>query len=719
MGAAKILNQLTDGAIVLDQENRFAWMNSQAAAMLKQPQLELIGQPSFEICADLFGLEFCRACQQVQQQHPSMQLQIWSQQLERWFDVRMASVPEGLLVIFHDISAYKQRETSLQQAFSALESRFAQKIQQLNQTKVSLMSESLERQRAQAALCATDAKLATILETITDGLCAIDTDWRFSYVNRRAEQLLQRDQDELLGKPLWEVYSRTSGMDFYRKCHEVVEAQMPAQFEGFVEDLDRWFQYSFYPSAEGFLIYFQDITIRKQVEFEYQQLLEREKAARHQAEVAEQNCRFLSELSRVLATSLDYQTTFNTIAHAIVPYLADYCIVQKLDSRGVFCPVVATHRDPQKQPFVESLAQQYDRVAQTSTSLTAQVMRSQEPILIPAVSRSLLQSITQDEGMMAIGRALQPVSIMVLPLQARGRLIGVLMLVSSVSGRHYTEDDLILASDVAHRVAMAIDNTELYQRSQEVSYLKDAFLNNLSHELRTPLHAINGWAQMLNRQTPSENRYRTGVETIERKSQELQLLIYDLLDFSRMMRGKLHLKPTSIDLIQITQEVVTSFQVALERKHIGFDVILNGNRINHEWMDNLDILTEHRELFQIWADSNRMRQVIWHLLSNAIKFTPNHGTVTIQLLSKPESSIAHVIVEDSGIGIKPSFLPFVFESFRQADGSSTRAHGGVGLGLSLVRSLVELHGGTIEVASPGEGQGTIVAIQLPKSKPED
>jgi PAS domain S-box-containing protein len=719
MSETTILNQLADGAIVFDPERRFAWLNSQAAIMLGQSQAALIGTPSFEVCADVFGLEFCRACQQVNLQDTLLQLQVWSQRLERWFDVQLVAMSDGLLVTFHDISRYKQRETDFQQAFSALETQFVQNAERLKQTKLSLMRESLERQRAQAALSATNAKLVTILETITDGVCAIDANWRFSYVNRRAEQLLQRDQDELLGKPLWEVYAQTSGTEFYQKCHECVNTQTPIQFEGFVERLNCWFQYNLYPSTEGFSLYFQDITIRKQAEFECQRLLEQEQSARHQAEAAEQRCSFLSELSRVLATSLDYQTTFNTIAHSIVPFLADYCLLQKLDPRGVFHPVVAIHRDPQKQTLVETLAQRYPDVAQRSTSLTAQAMRSQQPILISELSDATLQSITQDEQLLAIGRALQPVSTMLLPLWARGRIVGILLFVSSDSGRQYTQDDLKFANDIADRVAMAIDNTELYQRSQETSRLKDEFLNNLSHELRTPLHAINGWAQMLNRYTPGESRYRIGVETITRKAQELQTLIYDLLDLSRMIRGKLHLKPTSIDLIQITRNVISSFQIALEKKQLHLELIVNGNKINNDTVRDFEILTQHWEAFQVWADADRMRQIMWHILSNAIKFTPNQGTVRVKLLSEPEASIVEIVVEDSGKGIHPNFLPYVFECFRQGDGSTTRAHGGLGLGLSLVQYLVELHGGTINVSSPGEGQGTIVTLQLPKNKPEE
>jgi PAS domain S-box-containing protein len=229
--------------------------------------------------------------------------------------------------------------------------------------------------------------------------------------------------------------------------------------------------------------------------------------------------------------------------------------------------------------------------------------------------------------------------------------------------------------------------------AERVSLLKDEFLATLSHELRTPLSAILGWAQLLKTGKMSEDKVREGLAIIERNARVQTQLIEDLLDMSRVISGKLRLDVQSVDLQDVVRAAVESVRHSADAKDIRLHVVL-------------DPLTG-----PVRGDPNRLQQCFWNLLSNAIKFTPKGGKVSVAL--EPVNSHVEVCIIDSGQGIKPEFLPHVFERFRQADGSTTRSHGGLGLGLSIVKHLVELHGGMIRAKSPGEGQGATFCIELP------
>jgi PAS domain S-box-containing protein len=232
-------------------------------------------------------------------------------------------------------------------------------------------------------------------------------------------------------------------------------------------------------------------------------------------------------------------------------------------------------------------------------------------------------------------------------------------------------------------------------QAEEASRLKDEFLATVSHELRTPLNAILGWSQMLTSGNFAPDQASHAIKTIYRNAKTQAQLIEDILDVSRIITGKLRVNPEPIFLAPVIQNVVESLRPSIEAKnvslHIGLD--FESRKVN--------------------ADPDRLQQVVWNLLSNAIKFTPE-GQITVKLESG--ESETKIIVSDTGKGISPEFLPFVFERFRQADGSTTRKHGGLGLGLAIVRSIVELHGGSVKVESEGEGKGATFTVRLPSSK---
>ena len=274
-----------------------------------------------------------------------------------------------------------------------------------------------------------------------------------------------------------------------------------------------------------------------------------------------------------------------------------------------------------------------------------------------------------------------------------GRLIGYAKLTRDLTERRRTEA-IEMASQEREEVLDAERNARM--SAQRATRMKDEFLATLSHELRTPLSAILGWTQILLRGHvgPGVDLQR-GVEVIERNARAQMQLIDDLLDLSRIMTGKLRLDLQQVPIIDVVQAAVDSAGPAAAAKEIRLSQLLDPSRA------------------VVNGDAGRLQQVVWNLLTNAIKFTPRGGQVQV-VLQRVNSHI-ELIVADNGIGIPAEFLPHVFDRFSQYDGSATRAHGGLGLGLAICRQLVELHGGTIRAASPGEGKGATFSVDLPVS----
>jgi signal transduction histidine kinase len=243
------------------------------------------------------------------------------------------------------------------------------------------------------------------------------------------------------------------------------------------------------------------------------------------------------------------------------------------------------------------------------------------------------------------------------------------------------------------RARLLVLEQEARKQAEEANRLKDEFLATLSHELRTPLNAILGWTQVMRTGKLDEATSTRALETIERNAKAQAQLISDLLDVSRIITGKLRLELRPIELPRIIEAALDSVRPAADAKEIPLEVSL------------VPLTTP------VLGDADRLQQVVWNLLSNAIKFTPRGGRVTVRLETAPGSAAIRVI--DTGAGIRPDFLPYVFDRFRQAESTITRSHGGLGLGLSIVRHMVELHGGTVEVESEGDGKGSTFTVRLP------
>ncbi|HUE29582.1 MAG TPA: GAF domain-containing protein, partial [Verrucomicrobiae bacterium] len=430
---------------------------------------------------------------------------------------------------------------------------------------------------------------------------------------------------------------------------------------------------------------------------EYARLYEEERRARARSEAEQQRSHFLANVSALLATTLDYEATLRNLARLAVPELGDWCVIDLLGEQGRMRRVAVAHVVAAKESLAWELERRHTMRPDDAYS-PARVARTGRPELVPEITEGLLAEAARDPDHLDLLRQLGLASHICVPLVARGRTLGTLSVATSEAGRRYTRDDLAFTEEVAARAALAVDNVRLYREAQETSRLKDEFLATLSHELRTPLTSVLAWMWMLRRgrlDAPAVERAR---DTMEKSIRSLLRIIDDLLDVSRAIRGQLRLEVRPIGLVPVIQAAIDAVRPAASARDIRLRTTIDS------------------DAGLVQGDASRLQQVIWNLLTNAIKFTPPGGRVDVRL--ERGDSAALVTVSDSGPGIPPEFLPHAFERFRQADASPTRAQGGLGLGLDIVRHLIELHGGTVKVESPGEMGGATFTVTLPFHEPE-
>ncbi|MEG4418993.1 PAS domain S-box protein [Microcoleus sp. LAD1_D5] len=414
-------------------------------------------------------------------------------------------------------------------------------------------------------------------------------------------------------------------------------------------------------------------------------------------------------LALLSSASLDYEKALQGLADLTVPGLGDWCCVHLLDADGSIRLQAVAHSDPSKVALVWQIDRRMPLDPQGRHGV-AKVLRTGESKLYPEIPEWVIEAVVPDRELQLVLRSQsQVLSAICVPLIARGRTLGAISLLCGESGRRCGEEDLVLLEDLARDAAVAIDNARLYREAAEANRIKDQFLGTLSHELRTPLNAILGWAQMLRQRQMSPEKTAVGLETIERNARLQTQMIEDLLDVSRIVSGKVCLKLFPVDLVRIVETAV---------KALSPDAEARGIELASFCGEGVSVVR---------GDATRLQQVVSNLLSNAIKFTPPSGRVEITLSEDGEPGAAggailsgpspvhsvSIVVRDTGIGISKEFLPFVFDRFRQADSTSTRNYGGLGLGLAIVRHLVELHGGSVWAESPGEGLGSTFGVRLP------
>ena len=635
------------------------------------------------------------------------------------------------------------------------------------------------QQAAEAAAAETQQQVSMVLESISDAFVAFNREWRYTYVNDKATQLLQRSREELIGKHVWEkVFPERVGLPVYTELQRVMSEQQPAVFEIFDPTVEVWAEAHAYPSDEGVSVYFHDISDRKQNEFK-----------RHQAEALLRDAHLQLEaalaagevytwrwdlktdrivvnapFAHLFSVDADIATTAglplkhftNAIYEADQAYVAEQ-IEQAISTTGDYAAEYRVQTASGEEKWLTARGQVVYDAAGKPTSLPGALVDITERKRMEVSLREKEQAFSAifDQAFQLMGQltpqgivlSVNQIALQVVntsheavcgqylwdtpwwnhnaALQAKlkrsvakasqGEFIRYEADFPGADGATFTIDFSLkpVMNDAGEVMLLIAEGRDITQRKQAeaerdkllqaarsarevaetANRIKDEFLAVVSHELRTPLNPILGWSQMLRKRQLNAEKTEYALATIERNAKIQAQLINDLLDVSRILRGKLSLEAAPVNLATVIRMAKETVGLAAEAKSIEIETDLDP------------------AVGPVSGDASRLQQVVWNLLSNAIKFTPDGGRVTV-CLGQSENR-AKITVSDTGKGIDPSFLPHVFERFHQEDAATTRKFGGLGLGLAIVSSLVELHGGTIEVQSPGENQGATFTVSLP------
>ena len=414
-----------------------------------------------------------------------------------------------------------------------------------------------------------------------------------------------------------------------------------------------------------------------------------EKAAREAAERASRRLAFLAEASATLASSLDLDATMRELSQMVVPRFADVAIVSLVSSEGQ--------------------AERHEMAWATSDTanplLTASLAALGDPLLDEALARVLdsgkPETIERDPGgpsasRIALPRGLAVHTLMLVPLLVRGRKLGVLALGLDGTARRFDSDALAMVTDLATRGATALDNALLFRKIQDEDQRKNEFLAMLAHELRNPLAPISNAVHILRVSEDDASKIAWARELIARQLKQLVRLVDDLLDVSRITRGKIELKIETVDVAQVVAAAIETSKPNIDAQRHALSLQLPS------------------EPMQLVGDFARVAQILSNVVNNAAKYTPKGGRISLSAAREAGEIVFRV--RDSGVGIPPEFLTSIFDPFTQVDRTLARSHGGLGIGLTLVRRLVEMQNGRVSVRSEGRNRGSEFTVRLPAAE---
>ncbi|HEY8831862.1 MAG TPA: CHASE3 domain-containing protein [Gemmatimonadaceae bacterium] len=515
-------------------------------------------------------------------------------------------------------------------------------------------------------------QLEQVLENLPDAASVFDSEWRWTYINAPAKRIIARlgvNGESVKGKVLWETIPQLKGTRFESETFRARNEGRVEEYEEYLPEIDAWLENTIVPVEGSVMTFSREVTRRRR---------------------EEQGAKLLSDASRVLQSTLDYEKTLDAVARLAVGAMCDWCAVDLVDSDGAIRQVVVAHVDEARIKWARELNKRYPPDYGGPTGV-GHVIRTGLPEVYTDITDEMLVASARDEDHLGLMRELRFKSAIVVPMIARGRTLGAMTLVSTDKGRRYGDDDVILATEIGTRAALAIDNAQLYRSALAASEAKSAFLATMSHELRTPLNAIIGYQSLL----------KEGIDGSLNKSQIAQLnrirasadhllgLIDEVLTFSRVEAGKEVVQREDISLRSIINEAITMVAPLAGIK--GLSVRAEG---------------DEAELF---TDGSKVRQILLNLLSNAVKFSDD-GEIVIR--SRLDGESVQVSVVDTGIGIAGDNLERIFDPFWQVEQRSTRKVGGTGLGLSVSRTLARLVGGDVRVESR-MGKGSTFILTLP------
>jgi PAS domain S-box-containing protein len=526
----------------------------------------------------------------------------------------------------------------------------------------------------------TRRQLAAIVESSDDAIFAKTLDGVITTWNKGAERLYGYTAEEVIGRPVTILMPPEHADEFRAIMDKVGRREFTDHFEtvrrrkdGTLIDVS--VNISPVTDAEGRVVGASTIA--------------REVTGRRRAE---RDARFLADASAALAEVEDYGSTLQKVAWLAVPHFADWCAADMLDEGGTLRRLAVAHVDPSKVELAQELHRRYPPDPAAPSGVW-NILRTGRSETIPEITDDFLAATVADAELLRILRELGLRSYMGVPLRVRGKVLGVLTFVAAESGRRYDAADLTLAEDLAHRAAVAIENAQLYQAAREAARRKDEFLALLGHELRNPLAPLRNALHVLKLPGADPAIAERARAMMGRQLEYLVRLVDDLLDVSRIMRGKVELRREPVEVATVVARAVETAQPALDAE---------GHRLT---------VVPPPEPLWVHGDLVRLAQVVSNLLHNAAKYTERGGA--IGLTAAREGGEAVLRVRDTGIGIPPEVLPRLFNMFFQAERRTKDSQGGLGIGLALVRGLVELHGGSVEAHSAGPGTGSEFVVRLP------
>jgi signal transduction histidine kinase len=509
---------------------------------------------------------------------------------------------------------------------------------------------------------ASEARCRELIEKNADGIIVISRGGEIRFANPAAAALLGCPVGTLPGQPFGVpiIPSEITEIDLVRGGNNRVAAMRLVEIE--------------WEGEPAFVASLRDVSERKR---------------------AEDALRFLAEASAVLARSLDPPTILTSLSRLAVAHLADWCLLDVHDPDEALRRAAVAHRDPTLHAQAQALRgpRLLDRQAAHGP---ARVLRTCAAEVHAEADGDFLAALATDAEEASLLRAFGCKSALLVPLAARGQALGVLTLGANESGRRYGDRERHLAEELAQRAALALDNARLYDESQEAVRRRDEFLAMLGHELRNPLASVLNAVTVLQLRSPADSVAQELAAVIQRQGRHMARLLDDLLDTSRITYGKIALRPEPFDLAAVLGKAVETSRPLLDARRHTLSVELPPEPLG------------------VRADPTRLEQVFANLLNNAAKYTDPGGRIVLQ--AGREGAEVVVRVRDNGVGIARDMLVRVFEPFAQADHSLDRTQGGLGIGLTLVRRLVEMHGGRVEAHSAGPCQGSEFVVRLPAGK---
>jgi len=565
---------------------------------------------------------------------------------------------------------------------------------ELRESEAKVRRTLTDRERAEQALRESEERYRDLVENANDVVYTLDLEGNLTSINKAAETITGYSRDQLIGRNLANLLTPESVEANRAMLTRKLEGEERTNYEMDMRSVDgRILMFEIgsklvYRDGKptGIQGIARDITSRRQAEEALRQ------ADQRALDEYERLLEKVAKLAQILGTARDLQVIFAG--------LKEFALMS-VPCDGLFVSLYDPIRDVRIACYgwgdgKEIDASELPPMPVNFTGPNSRAVRTNQVVI-----SNDYQTETLGHPAVLVGpdNGLRPQSSLAAPMAVMGRIVGTIE-VQTYQKAAYSPEHVTAMRMAANLTAVAIENVRLLEResnaranAEESNRLKDEFLATVSHELRTPLTAILGWSRMLETGTLAPDMADRAIETIGRNARSQAQIIDDILDVSRIITGKLYLELHPIEIAPVLEAAINVVRPTAEAKGIQIEVDFEP------------------EPAAVPGDINRLQQVFWNLLSNAVKFTPAGGKVIVRL--RHVNSGVEITVADTGQGISSDFLPYVFDRFRQADSTSTRQHGGLGLGLAIARHLVEIHGGSISASSAGQDEGALFTVKLP------